>query len=189
MTTTLLHRPADAGTVRPVLCAPHPVLATPGAPVDPSAPATVRAVADLLATMRAAPGRVGLAAPQIGLPMQVLVVDVTGHPRSGTGHGRLALCNALVVEAGEWERSREACPSVVGLSGEVWRAGRVLVSGQLPGSGEQIRVAADGLEARALQHGIDHCAGRLFLDRLAGAHAVRPRRSGPVFAAAHSPDG
>jgi peptide deformylase len=173
----LLHRPADSGMVRPVLRAPHPALTTPGAPVDPYDPATVRAVADLLATMRGSPGYVGLAAPQIGLPMQVLVVDVTGHPRAGTGHGTIALCNALVVEAAEWDRTREGCPSVPGLTGDVWRAGRVVVSGQLPGSGEQIEVAADALEARALQHQIDHCAGRLLLDRLAGAHAVYPRRA------------
>jgi peptide deformylase len=177
MTTTLLDRPVGAGVVRPVLRAPHPALTAPGAPVDPADPATVRAVADLVATMQASPGCVGLAAPQLGLPMQVLVVDVTGHPRAGTGHGRIALCNALVVEAGEWEHSREGCPSVLGLTAQVWRAGRVVVSGQLPGSGEQIEVAADALEARALQHQIDHCAGRLFLDRIAGARGVYPRRA------------
>jgi peptide deformylase len=176
MSTTLLGRPVNAGVVRPVVRAPHPALTTPGAPVDPYDPRSVRAVADLVATMRATPGCVGLAAHQIGLPIQVLVVDVTAHPRAGTGHGRIALCNALVMDAGEWETTREGCPSIAGLTGDVRRAGRVGVSGQRPGTGEQIEVTAYGLEAWALQHQIDHCAGRLFLARLAGAHAVHLRK-------------
>jgi peptide deformylase len=176
MATALLDRPELAGVVLPVVRAPHPVLGTPGAPVDPGHPATVRLAADLAATMRVSPGCVGLAAPQVGQAVQVFVVDVTGHPRAHTCHGLLVLCNARLVEASQWARSREGCLSVPDLTADVKRAGRVVVTGQLPGTGEVVEVVTDAFEARALQHEIDHCAGRLFLDRVSGAHAVHARK-------------
>ncbi len=67
--------------------------------------------------------------------------------------------------------------SVPALTGDVKRATRVVVSGQLPGSGDEVTVSADAFEARALQHEIDHCDGLLFLDRAAGAHAIHPRKT------------
>jgi peptide deformylase len=107
---------------------------------------------------------------------QVFVVDVTGHPKARTCHGPVALCNAAVVAATGWRTGREGCMSVPDLTGAVRRAGRVVVTGQLAGSGERVEMATDAFEARALQHEIDHCAGLLFIDRVAGAHAIYPRR-------------
>jgi peptide deformylase len=66
--------------------------------------------------------------------------------------------------------------SVPDLTGDVKRATRLVVEAVLPGTGEQVRLATDGFEARALQHEIDHCVGLLFIDRVAGAHAVYQRR-------------
>lgn len=66
--------------------------------------------------------------------------------------------------------------SVPHLTGDVKRATRLVVAGQLPGSGEQVTVTTDAFEARALQHELDHCDGKLFLDRVAGAHAIYPRK-------------
>lgn len=66
--------------------------------------------------------------------------------------------------------------SVPDLTGDVKRATRVVVEGVLPGTGQPVRLSTDAFEARALQHEIDHCAGLLFLDRVAGAHAVYPRK-------------
>jgi peptide deformylase len=152
------------------------MLDTPGAPVEPDDPATLRLVADLVATMRVSPGCVGLAAQQLGQPVQVLVVDVTGHPKVRTCHGLLALCNARLVAASRWSKGREGCLSVPDLTADVKRAGHVVVAGQLPGSGDWIEVVTDAFEARALQHEIDHCAGQLFLDRVAGVHAVYARK-------------
>ena len=57
------------------------------------------------------------------------------------------------------------------------RATRLVVRGQLPGTGETVELTANAFEARALQHEIDHCDGLLFLDRAAGAHAVYARRT------------
>lgn len=164
------------GEVRPVVSAPDQVLNRPGGEVDPTAEETVRLAADLVATMRVSPGCVGLAAPQIGVGAQVFAVDVTGHPKAVTVHGTFVLCNARVVEASRWKVAREGCMSVPDLTGDVKRASRLVVEGVLPGSGKSVRLVTDGFEARALQHEIDHCAGLLFLDRVAGAHAVYQRK-------------
>ena len=67
--------------------------------------------------------------------------------------------------------------SVPDLTGDVRRATRLVVRGALPGAGNLVDVTAEAYEARALQHEIDHCDGALFLDRVAGAHAVHPRKT------------
>ncbi|MDP9798211.1 peptide deformylase [Catenuloplanes nepalensis] len=167
----------EPGTVRTVVTAPDPLLSRAGSEVDPCDPEVIRLAADLLATMRVSPGCVGLAAPQVGVSAQVFCVDVTGHPKAVTVHGAFALCNATVVEASRWRPGREGCMSVPDLTGDVKRASRLVVEGQLPGSGVTVKFPADGFEARALQHEIDHCAGLLFLDRVAGAHAVYQRKT------------
>ena len=165
------------GRVVTVVTAPEPVLGRVGEQVDPGSAEVRQLAADLVATMRVSPGCVGLAAPQIGVSAQVFAVDVTGHPKTVTGHGTFVLCNAQLVEATRWRPGREGCMSVPDLTGDVKRASRVVVEGQLPGTGEPVRLVTDGFEARAVQHEIDHCAGLLFLDRVAGAHAIFQRKT------------
>ncbi|WP_127498671.1 peptide deformylase [Actinoplanes solisilvae] len=164
------------GNVLPVVTAPATVLSTVGDEVDPTDPAVVQLAADLVATMRVAPGCVGLAAPQVGVGVQLFAVDVSGHPKASTLHGTFVLCNAKIIEASRWKAGREGCMSVPDLTGDVKRAGRVVVAATLPGSGESVEIVTDAFEARALQHEIDHCAGKLFLDRVAGAHAIYQRK-------------
>ena len=168
---------APEGRVLPVVTAPSTVLSTPGAVVDPLDPEMVQLAADLVATMRFSPGCVGLAAPQVGIGVQMFCVDVTGHPKVRTVHGTFVLCNAEVVSASRDEKAREGCMSVPDLTGDVKRATRLVVRGEVPGTGESRTIETDAFEARALQHEIDHCAGFLFLDRVAGAHAVHSRRT------------
>jgi peptide deformylase len=166
-----------AGRVLPVVRAPDPVLSAVGERVDPAAAATVQLAADLVATMRASPGCVGLAGPQVGVSGQIFCVDVSEHPKTREHHGTFVLCNAEVVEASRNEKAREGCMSVPDLTGDVKRATRLVVRGELPGTGEEMLVPAVAFEARALQHEIDHCQGLLFLDRAAGAHAVYARKT------------
>lgn len=165
------------GRVRDVVTAPAGVLSMPCAEVDPTAPDTVQLAADLVATMRVSPGCVGLAAPQIGVASKVFCVDVSEHPKARGHHGTFVLCNAVVLEATRNDKSREGCMSVPDFTGDVKRGSRVLVTGRLPGTGEEVQVRTAAFEARCLQHEIDHCDGVLFLDRVAGAHAVHPRRT------------
>jgi peptide deformylase len=161
--------------VLPVLRAPDPVLDRPGERVDPEDPHVLSLASDMVTTMRAAPGCVGLAAPQVGVSAQLFVVDVSGHPNAGIVHGLLMLANAAIVEASRWRVGREGCMSVPHLTGDVKRAGRLVVSGQVPGGGA-VTIETDAFEARALQHEIDHCNGLLFLDKVSGAHAVYQRK-------------
>ncbi|MEI5672913.1 MULTISPECIES: peptide deformylase [unclassified Nocardioides] len=165
------------GRVLDVVRAPAAVLATLGEVVDPSARSTVQLAADLVATMRVSPGCVGLAAPQVGVSARVFCVDVSAHPKTRGHHGTFVLCNAEVVEASRNEKAREGCMSVPDLTGDVKRATRLVVRGQLPGTAEEVVLTAEAFEARALQHEIDHCSGLLFLDRAAGAHAIHPRKT------------
>lgn len=165
------------GRVLDVVRAPEAVLSTPGDKVDPADPAMVQLAADLVATMRVSPGCVGLAAPQVGAGVKMFCVDVAEHPKTRSHHGTFVLCNAEVVQASRNEKAREGCMSVPDFTGDVKRATRVVVSGQLPLTGEHVELSTDAFEARALQHEIDHCEGLLFLDRVAGAHAIYPRKS------------
>jgi peptide deformylase len=166
-----------AGRVLDVVAAPSAVLATDAAKVDPTSAEVVQLSADLVATMRVSPGCVGLAAPQVAVGVKVFAVDVSAHPRTRSHHGEFVLCNAVVVEASRNEKAREGCMSVPDFTGDVKRATSLVVRGQLPGSGEDVELTADAFEARALQHEVDHCDGLLFLDRVAGAHAIHPRKT------------
>ena len=166
-----------AGQVLDVVTAPAGVLSGDGVKVDPASPEVVQLAADLVATMRVSPGCVGLAAPQVGVGAKVFCVDVSGHPKTRSHRGTFVLCNAVVAESSRNEKAREGCMSVPDFTGDVKRATRVVVRGQLPGTGQDVEVVAEAFEARALQHEIDHCDGLLFLDRVAGAHAIHPRKT------------
>ena len=165
------------GNLLDVVRAPATVLSSVGAVVYPRSPESVQLAADLVATMRVSPGCVGLAAPQVGVSVQMFSVDVSQHPKTRAHHGTFVLCNAEVVEASRNEKAREGCMSVPDFTGDVKRATRLVVRGYLPGTGEEILLEADAFEARALQHEIDHCQGLLFLDRAAGAHAIYARKT------------
>jgi peptide deformylase len=156
--------------------APDHVLATPAHETDPRHPDVVQLCADLAATMRVSPGCVGLAAPQIGVGLRAFCVDVTGHRKAVSCHGLVVMVNPELLAAGDPVSAREGCLSVPDLTGDVVRPSRVVVRGVVPASGEQLTVEADAFEARAFCHELDHLDGRLFLDRVGGAHALFARK-------------
>jgi len=149
--------------IRDVLLHPHPLLTQVAASPDPEAAA--RVTQDLLDTMRSFGHCVGIAAPQIGELVRVAVVDVSGHRKATTSHGELVLVDPVIVEAGGAEVGREGCLSIPELTANVRRATHVVVEAA------GLRVEADGFEARALQHEIDHLDGLLFLDRVESLEA------------------
>ena len=165
------------GRVLEVVRAPERVLSTPGERVDPTAPETVQLAADLVATMRVSPGCVGLAAPQVGSACRCSASTSASTPRPAATTAPSCSATPRWSSPRRNEKAREGCMCVPDLTGDVKRASRVVVRGQLPGTGEEVEVEADAFEARALQHEIDHCAGLLFLDRVAGAHAVHQRKT------------
>jgi peptide deformylase len=156
--------------------APDPVLSAPAAPVDPADPEVGRLAEAMVALMAASPGCVGIAAPQVGAAVRLFVLDVTGARKVRSCAGLVVLCNPRLVETEGGEQRREGCLSVPDLTGDVVRATRVVVAGTEPGSGQARVLQADAFEARALQHELDHLDGLLFLDRVAGAHALFPRK-------------
>ncbi len=173
---TPLRAELPRGVVRDVVTAPDPVLAHPCEEVDPGAVEVVQLAADLLATMDVSPGCVGLAANQVGVPWRVFCLDVSTHPKSRTCHGRFVLVNPQIVAASRNEKAREGCMSVPDFTGDVKRATRLTVTGQLPATGEPVTITTDAFEARALQHEIDHLDGMLFLDRVGSAAAIHRRK-------------
>lgn len=118
-----------------------------------------RLVDDLMETMYAAEG-IGLAAPQVGLPVRVFVYDIRD-PEVAPG----ALINPEIVEREGSVREEEGCLSLPGLAEIVERAERVVVRG-LGRDGEPVEIEATGLLSRCLQHEKDHLDGVLFIDRV-----------------------
>jgi peptide deformylase len=146
--------------VREVLTYPHPLLKQLCTPAQPDEVDQV--VEDLIDTMRSFDHCVGLAAPQIGYPLRVAVVDVTGHPRAKDPHGLMVLVNPKVTARSEGSKvSREGCLSLPDLTANVRRPRRATVTF----GGEEVDLK--GFEARCVLHEIDHLDGILFLDRVA----------------------
>jgi peptide deformylase len=161
--------------VRPVLQLPAGVLTRPAEPVGRVDDAARALAQDLLDTMVASPACVGLAAPQIGVGRRAFAVDVTGHRKARSCHGAFVLFDPAVVAATGPEVAREGCMSVPDLTGDVARATAVTVTG-FNVDGEQVTLQVDAFEARAVLHELDHLDGMVFLDRVAGPHAVFPRK-------------
>jgi peptide deformylase len=139
------------------------VLRTPAEDVTELGPEIERLIDDMWATMYHAEG-IGLAAPQIGVSLRVMVIDVRESDEEGGN--RLALVNPRIVEASKkMAKGVEGCLSIPGMEEVVERPKSVRVVGTDP-SGTPVEVEADGLFARALQHEIDHLDGVLFIDRI-----------------------
>lgn len=161
--------------VRPVVQLPDPVLKTPARVVERIDDAARSLAADLVDTMRVSPGCVGLAAPQIGVPVRAFVVDVTGHRKARSCHGEFVLFNPEVVLAHGPVVAREGCMSVPDLTGDVARCSLVVVRGITPEGDDRV-LEVDAFEARAVLHELDHVDGFLFLDRVASAESVFARK-------------
>lgn len=137
-----------------------PVLRQPAEEIDTPDDELRRLARDMFDTMYAEDG-VGLAGPQIGVTRRIIVVD----PRE-EGIRPMALLNPRVVEAAdETERSEEGCLSIPGLRELVDRSTSVVIEA-MDLEGEDVRLEAEGLFARVLQHEVDHLEGVLFIDRL-----------------------
>lgn len=126
-------------------------------------------IADLEETMRAGPGGVGIAAPQVGRRIRVAIVDVSSKPKVKS-NGRVVLINPEITEWDGFAVGREGCMSVPDYTGNVIRAERIRVKA-LDENGETKEYEMEGYEARAAQHEVDHLDGMLFLDRLVSRHA------------------
>jgi len=153
--------------ILPILKFPDPLLKERSAPVTGVDDGVSSVIVDLLDTMRASPGGVGIAAPQLGILKRIVVVDVSAHRRGGQeqNHGLLVLVNPEILARGGKQLVREGCMSVPDYTANVQRAQWVLVDA-LDRDGKQTILEAIGFEAVAIQHEMDHLDGILFLDRV-----------------------
>ena len=131
-------------------------------------------IAALEETMRAGPGGVGIAAPQVGRFQRIVIVDVSSKPKI-THHGRLVLINPEITDWQGYAKGREGCMSVPDYTGNVIRAEQISME-YCDEHGARHTLETGGFEARAIQHEIDHLDGLLFLDRLVSRRADLFRR-------------
>jgi len=162
----------DEGTsmaVRPLAPGNDPALRQKARKVRDFGPSLQAVIDDLVETMRDAPG-LGLAAPQIGVPLRVVVIELPeveeGDEDQDPYRGKLVvMCNPEIVRSWGEEEGQEGCLSLPEFVGEVKRAARVVVKAQ-DRRGKHFRLRAEGFMARVLQHEIDHLNGNLFVDRV-----------------------
>ena len=122
-----------------------------------------RLIDDMIETMYGAPG-VGLAAPQIGVPLRAFVVDVSVGRKAGE---LIVLINPVFLERDGMQLEEEGCLSVPGFNATVVRPSRAVIRG-LDRTGTEQTIEGRDLLARAFQHEMDHLDGTMFIDRLRG---------------------
>ncbi len=172
--------------IRKIVFYPDPVLRKPAAPVTDVTDEVRTLAEDMIETMYEAQG-VGLAAPQIGVSLQMAVVDVS-HDEECISYLRVNGADATLEEIcplvfvnpelellGDREGDTEGCLSFPDLRGEIVRPSEVKATLQTL-DGETLVIETDGLFARALQHETDHLFGKLFIDRMSSARKLAIKR-------------
>ncbi len=160
--------------ILPIRRAGDPVLREKARRVRTIDKSVLKLIEDMWETMYDAPG-VGLAAPQIGVPLRVVVIDV-----NDPEYERIALVNPEIVKRSGERRCDEGCLSVPGFRGEITRSLKVTARGIDPYTGKEVRVKAeDDLMAEALEHEIDHVNGILYIDYLESHDALLPVNDAP----------
>jgi peptide deformylase len=142
--------------VLPIRSVPDSVLKQKAKKVPAIDGSIKKLIRDMLETMHAEPGRVGLAAPQIGVPLRIIVI---GMPEEED----LVLINPQIVRRRGERIIDEGCLSIPGYFGQIKRAESITVKGR-DRDGKEARIKAEGLLAQALEHEIDHLNGTLYID-------------------------
>jgi peptide deformylase len=143
---------------------PDPVLRQKAKRVSTIDGSIPKLVENMIETMRAASG-VGLAAPQVGIPLRIIVIGVPDQEP-------LALINPQIVRKSGQRVIEEGCLSIPGYIGEVTRATSVTAKGLDP-KGKELRIKGTELLAQALEHEINHLNGVLYIDQLTSQDTFR----------------
>src|SRR5512144_2548585 len=147
--------------LRPILRYGEDLLHAPARPVTEISTDIQVLIDDMVETMYAAPG-VGLAAPQLSVPLRIFVIDLS----VGRATGELVvMINPEFIERDGTQLEEEGCLSVPGFNASVLRPARVVCQG-LDRDGREVKIEGKELLARAFQHEMDHLDGTLFVDRL-----------------------
>ena len=151
-------------TVIPIRVLPDPVLMQKSKRVRSIDGSIQRLIDNMLETMHAASGA-GLAAPQVGVPLRVIVIGISEKED-------IALINPEIIRRAGERLVNEGCLSIPGYVGKIKRAESVRVTGR-DQHGKEIRIKADELLAQALEHEIDHLNGVLYIDHLESMDKLR----------------
>jgi peptide deformylase len=151
--------------VLPIRTLPDPILRKKTKRVTNIDKSIKRLVADMRETLHADAGRVGLAAPQVGVSLRITVI---GLPEEED----VILINAEIVRRKGQRLVSEGCLSIPGYVGQVYRAEAVTAKG-LDIDGKEIRIKGEGLLSQALEHEIDHLNGILYIDHLESPESLR----------------
>jgi peptide deformylase len=151
--------------VLPIRTVPDPILRKKTKRVTTIDKSIKKLIADMLETLHADAGRVGLAAPQVGVSLRVTVIGIPDEED-------IILINGDIVRRKGKRLVSEGCLSIPGYVGQLYRAEAVTAKG-LDLKGKEIRIKGEGLLSQALEHEIDHLNGVLYIDRLASPDTLR----------------
>ena len=151
--------------VIPIRILPDPILRRKSKRVRIIDSSIQKLINDMIETMHAVPGRVGLAAPQVGVSLRVFVIGIPDEED-------IALINPEIVRRTGERLVEEGCLSIPGYVGQIKRAVSVKVKGR-DQNGKEIRIKANDLLAQALEHEIDHLNGVLYIDYLESMDELR----------------
>jgi len=146
-------------TILAIRTLPDPILRQKAKQVKVIGPSVKELIRDMLETMHAVPGRAGLAGPQVGVSLRVIVISAS------EAEGDVVLINPEIVKTKGERILQEGCLSIPGYIGEIKRAEKVTAKGKTP-EGKEVRIRGEGLLAEALEHEVDHLNGILYIDRL-----------------------
>ena len=146
-------------TVLQIRTVPDPILRQKARQVKIIGPSVKKLIKDMCETVHAVPGRAGLAAPQVGSSLRVIVISVPEKEED------IILINPEIVKTKGERICEEGCLSIPGYMGEIKRAEKVTAKGKTP-DGKEIRIRGEELLAEALEHEIDHLNGILYIDKL-----------------------
>jgi len=147
--------------IRPILKYGDDTLHSPARPVESITSDIDRLIDDMIETMYAAPG-VGLAAPQVGVPLRICVIDLSV---GRDPNGLIVLINPEIVKTEGSQKSEEGCLSLPTFREQVVRPLKVTVVAR-DAKGKQIEMAGDDLLARAFLHETDHLNGKLYISHI-----------------------
>jgi peptide deformylase len=143
----------------------NPVLRQKAKRVSSIDGAIAQLIDDMVETMREV-GGVGLAAPQVGVPLRIAVIELPDEEI-------IVLVNPKIVKRSGERQIEEGCLSIPGYRGEIQRSEKVTVKG-LDRFGREIRIKGEGLLAQALEHELDHLDGTLYIDHLESIDKLTP---------------
>ncbi|MBU0687755.1 MAG: peptide deformylase [Candidatus Margulisbacteria bacterium] len=149
-----------------VIIYPNPILRKKCKSISKVTTEITKLINDMFETMYVAPG-VGLAAPQVGKNIRLIVIDI--------GQGPIVLINPKIVKKSGQQTFTEGCLCLPGVEAPVDRASYVEVKG-LDKAGKPVDYIAEGFLATVLQHEIDHLDGKVFIDRVKDTSLIKEVR-------------